>query len=105
TFSENLQRLPRVDDVERIELSDPQGMPAGTIENRPGQSSSLAVYSYLLRKYGEINAGAAGGGVALYAGDTQGAKGNPGKQPNIDRLLTLILTGSFYKGRIIKRPV
>jgi len=50
-FSETLKHLPKVEDVERIELSDAQGMPAGVIENKPGQSGSLAVYNYLLGKY------------------------------------------------------
>ena len=35
-FSETLKHLPKVEDVERIELSDAQGMPAGVIENKPG---------------------------------------------------------------------
>lgn len=103
-FSENLKHLPKVDHVERIELSDPQGMPAGVIENKPGQSGSLTVYSYLLGKYGDINAAAAGEGLKLYGEHTEDAKENPGKHPNIDRLLLLVLTGSFYTGRIIRRP-
>jgi hypothetical protein len=103
-FSENLKHLPKIDQVERIELSDAKGMPAGTIENKPGQSGSLAVYSYLLDKYGDINAAAAGEGLELYAEHTEDAKENPGKHPNIDRLLTLVLTGSFYTGRLVKRP-
>jgi hypothetical protein len=61
------------------------------------------VYSYLLQKYGDINAGAAGEGLQLYAEHTEDAKENPGKHPNIDRLLTLVLTGSFYTGRVVKR--
>jgi hypothetical protein len=104
SFSENLQHLPKVDDVERIELTDAQGMPAGVIENKPGQSGSLAVYHYLLGKFGDINAAAAGEGVALYSEHTEDAKQNPGKHPNIDRLLLLVLTGSFYTGRIVNRP-
>jgi len=103
-FSETLKHLPKVEDVERIELSDAQGIPAGVIENKPGQSGSLAVYNYLLGKYGDINAAAAGEGLQLYGEHTEDAKENPGKHPNIDRLLLLVLTGSFFTGRIIKRP-
>ena len=103
-FSETLKHLPKVEDVERIELSDAQGMPAGVIENKPGQSGSLAVYNYLLGKYGDINAAAAGEGLQLYGEHTEDAKENPGKHPNIDRLLLLVLTGSVFTGRIIKRP-
>jgi hypothetical protein len=102
TFNENLQRLPKVNDVERIELFDAHGLPAGTIENQPGQAGSLAVYYYLLRKYGDINAGAAGEGLHLYAEHAEDARENPGKHPNIDRLLTVVLTGSFYTGRVIR---
>ena len=103
-LSETLKHLPKVEHVERIELSDAQGMPAGVIENKPGQSGSLAVYNYLLGKYGDINAAAAGEGLQLYGEHTEDAKKNPGKHPNIDRLLLLVLTGSFFRGRIIKRP-
>lgn len=103
-FSETLKHLPKVDDIERIELSDAHGAPVGSIENKPGQSGSLAVYNYLLRKYGDINAAAAGEGLQLYGEHTEDAKENPGKHPNIDRLLTLVLTGSFYTGRIVRRP-
>jgi hypothetical protein len=103
-FSENLKHLPKVDQVERIELTDAQGMPAGVIENKPGQSGSLAVYSHLLAKYGHINAAAAGEGLELYGEHTEDAKENPGKHPNIDRLLLLVLTGTFFTGRVVKRP-
>src|SRR5215213_7997317 len=48
SFGENLKHLPKVDDVERIELTDGKGVPAGIIENKPGQSGSLTVYHYLL---------------------------------------------------------
>ncbi len=67
SFGENLKQLPKVDDVERIELTDVKGMPAGVIENQPGQSGSLAVYHYLLGKYGDINAAAAGEGSSSTA--------------------------------------
>ena len=104
TFAENLQRLPKTDDVERIELTDAHGMPAGIIENKPGQSGSLAGYQYLLDKYGDINAAAAGEGLELYGEHAEDAKRNPGKHANIDRLLLLVLTGSSCTGRIVKRP-
>src|SRR6185503_19754212 len=79
SFSENLQRLPKVEDVERIELSDAHGMPAGVIENKPGQTGSLAIYHYLLGKYGDVNAAAAGEGLQLYSAHTEDAKENPCK--------------------------
>ena len=42
---------------------------------------------------------------SLWDGEhTEDARENPGKHPNIDRLLQLVLTGSFFRGRIIKRP-
>jgi len=104
TFEESLKHLPKVDHIERIELSDARGMPAGTIENKPAESGSLAVYNYLLGKYGHINAAAAGDGLQLYGEHTEDAKKHPGRHPNIDRLLQLLLTGSFFAGRIVKRP-
>jgi hypothetical protein len=47
----------------------------------------------LLTKYGVINAAAAAEGLALYAEHTQDARQNPGKHPNIDRLLAIEASG------------
>ena len=64
-----------------------------TIENKPGQAGSLAVYNHLAQIHGAINAEAASQGLAIYAEHTVDARANPGKHPNIDRLIDLIEAG------------
>jgi hypothetical protein len=70
-------------------LLDGDGTVAATIENKPGQTGSLAVYNHLGQIYGAITAEAARKGLELYAEHTEDARQNPGKHPNIDRLLAL----------------
>ena len=59
-------------------------------ENKPGQAGSLAVYAALAAKHGSINAAAAAEGLEAYAEHTTDAEANPGKHPNIDRLIDVI---------------
>ena len=47
SFKENLQLLPSIDDLARIELIDPKGAVVASIENQTGKQGSLAVYQYL----------------------------------------------------------
>jgi len=67
TFKENLQRLPAVDDVQRIDLVDGQGNVVASIENQPGKQGSLAVYQYLKQSFVALDDKAA----------THGAGGDP----------------------------
>lgn len=55
SFAEILKTLPSVAGVERIELVDGAGAVVATIENKPGQAGSVAVYHYLLREHGRID--------------------------------------------------
>lgn len=89
-FAENLKQLPSIANIERLELFDREGKFVATIENKPGQTGSLAVYHHLVRQYGAIDATAATEGLLLYAEHTKDAEKNPGKHPNIDRLLAVI---------------
>lgn len=100
TFAENLATLAPAEHLAGIELRDPDGETA-VIENKPGSQGSLKVYQHLLRKYGRIDARAAAEGIALYAEHTEDARENPGKHPNIDRLLRVLATGAVYEGRLI----
>ena len=76
-FAENLKRLPGVENIEKLELIDPDGKVVATIENKPGQTGSLAVYHHLFRRHGMINASAAMEGLTLYAEHATDARNNP----------------------------
>ena len=88
-FAENLKVLPGVSHLQAISLVDADGNVVATIENKPGQAGSLAVYNHLGQLYGAITAEAAKKGLELYAEHAADAQAHPGKHPNIDRLLTL----------------
>lgn len=96
-FAENLKQLPRVSHLAAIQLLDREGAIAATIENKSGQTGSLAVYNHLGQIYGAITAEAARKGLELYAEHTADARQNPGKHPNIDRLLTLAEGGELLR--------
>jgi len=89
TFKDNLQQLPPVDGIGRIELADGAGAVVATIENQPGKQGSLAVYRYLEQVFGILDAKAAEHGLAVFAEHTPDARERPGAHPNIDRLLAI----------------
>lgn len=90
TFKDNLQQLPPIDGVARIDLVDAQGAVVASIENQPGKQGSLAVYQYLGQAFGGLDARAAEHGLDLFAEHTADARGRPGAHPNIDRLLAIV---------------
>lgn len=92
-FAENLKQLPRISHLTAIRLLDGEGAVAATIENKPGQTGSLAVYNHLGQIYGAITVEAARKGLELFAEHADDARQNPGKHPNIDRLLQLVAEG------------
>lgn len=89
-FNENLQQLPPIDGVQRIDLIDSHGAVVASIENQPGKQGSLAVYQHLKQAFGTLDAKAAGHGLALFAEHTADARNRPGAHPNIDRLLAIV---------------
>lgn len=89
TFAENLKALPGISHLQAIELVDAAGAVVATIENKPGQTGSLAVYNHLGQLYGAITAEAARKGLELYDEHAVDARAHLGKHPNIDRLLEL----------------
>jgi len=103
SFAEVLKTLPAVATIERVELIDGSGKVVATIENKPGQGGSLAVYHHLLRQHGRIDAAASDAGLGLYAEHTEDARRNPGKHPNIDRLLAIAAGGASLSGRVIPK--
>jgi hypothetical protein len=89
-FADNLKQLPGVSHLAAIELIDGDGNRVATIENKTGQTGSLAVYNHLGQTFGAITAEAAKKGLDLYAEHVEDARAHPGKHPNIDRLLQLL---------------
>ncbi len=96
-FSDNLKQLPGISHLAAINLVDEHGAVVATIENKPGQAGSLAVYNHLAQLYGAIGADAAARGLEIYAEHSEDARANPGKHPNIDRLLGLIERGETLR--------
>src|SRR5256885_13237328 len=67
-FSARLQQLPTVTHLAALQLADAQGQVVATIENKPGQTGSLAVYHALAALYGgSITPAAAELGLEWYA--------------------------------------
>lgn len=101
-FSARLQQLPTVTHLSALQLADAQGQVVATIENKPGQTGSLAVYHALAALYGgSITPAAAELGLEWYAEHTQDAIAFPGKHPNIDRLLAWSKGTESYQARLI----
>jgi hypothetical protein len=94
SFNAALKQLPGISHIEAIELIDVSDAVVATIENKSGQTGSLAVYNHLGQIYGAITVEAAKKGLELYCEHTDDARQNPGKHINIDRLLQLVSAGS-----------
>ncbi|MFA7268557.1 MAG: DUF2322 family protein [Sterolibacterium sp.] len=91
SFAENLKQLPGVSHLAELQLLDAEdGSVVATIENKPGQTGSLAIYNHLAQLFGTINADAAKKGLELYAEHAEEARAHPGKHPHIDRLVKLL---------------
>ncbi|MDC7685177.1 DUF2322 family protein [Asticcacaulis sp. BYS171W] len=90
SFRENLQHLPPVTGLARIDLLDATGNVIATIENEPGKQGSLAVYQYLSQCFDTLDAAAAAHGLDLFAEHTADARNRPGAHPNVDRLIGIV---------------
>lgn len=87
-FAERLKTLPPVTHLASLDLLDTRGEVVASIHNRPGQTGSLAVYHALAQQHGGVITPAASAlGLQWYAEHTADAALNPGKHPNIDRLV------------------
>ena len=96
-FADNLKTLPGISHIAALNLIDAADAVAATIENKPGQAGSLAVYNHLAQLYGAISPEAAKKRLELYAEHTEDARANPGKHPNIDRLIGLVERGETLR--------
>lgn len=101
TFKDNLQQLPSIEGVQRIDLIDEQGAVVASIENQPGKQGSLAVYQYLKQAFGALDAKAAEHGLLVFAEHTADARNRPGAHPNIDRLLEIVAGGAPLRIEVI----
>jgi hypothetical protein len=99
-FADTLKTLPEIAG-EMLALTDASGAEVAAIANVPGTAGSFRVYAYLADKYGAINVEAAAEGLAIYAEHTEDASRNPGKHPNIDRLIGLMVSGESLNVRIV----
>ena len=88
-FAENLKKLPGISHLAAVNLLDKTETVVASIENKPGSQGSLAVYNHLAQTYGSINLEAAKKGLEIFAEHTDDARSNPGKHPNIDRLIAI----------------
>jgi hypothetical protein len=102
TFKDNLQQLPSIEGVQRINLIDGAGTVVATIENQPGKQGSLAVYQYLKQAFGTLDAKAAEHGLAVFGEHTADARNRPGAHPNIDRLLAIAAGGAPFGIDVIR---
>jgi hypothetical protein len=96
-FADNLKTLPGISHLAALNLIDAADAVVATIENKPGQAGSLAVYNHLAQLYGAISPDAAKKGLELYGEHTEDARSNPGKHPNIDRLIGLTERGETLR--------
>ncbi|WP_226553720.1 DUF2322 family protein [Celeribacter naphthalenivorans] len=103
SFKENLQNLPSIDGIERLELVNATSDVVASIENQPGKQGSLAVYQYLLATFGVLNAEAAAHGLAVFAEHTEDARNRPGAHPNIDRLFEIQGGGAPLTMRLVAK--
>ena len=97
SFAENLKKLPGISHLTALNLLDAEGNVVATLENKPGSAGSVAVYNHLAQTYGSITVDAAKKGLEIYAEHTEDARTNPGKHPNIDRLIGLIERGETLR--------
>lgn len=101
-FADRLKQLPPVGHLAALQLLDAAGQVLATLENKPGQAGSLAVYHALAQQHsGAITPAAAAEGLLWYAEHTTDARAHPGKHPNIDRLLAWAAGSDSFGVRLL----
>ena len=104
SFADTLKTLPSIAHLAALQLSDAtSGELVATIENKPGQGGSLAVYNHLAQAFGAITPEAAKKGLELYGEHTADARANPGKHPNVDRLIGLVASGKTLTTKAVPK--
>ena len=101
-FADRLQQLPTASHLAALQLLDAKGQVLATLENKPGQAGSLALYAALAALYGgQITPAAATLGLEWYAEHTADAQQFPGKHPNIDRLMAWAQGSEAYGVKLV----
>jgi len=100
-FADRLKQLPSAAHLTSLQVLDAGGQVVATLENKPGQAGSLALYAALAALYGgHITPAAASLGLEWYAEHTADAHAHPGKHPNIDRLVQGAQGSASYEVRL-----
>ncbi|WP_353395890.1 DUF2322 family protein [Hydrogenophaga sp. 5NK40-0174] len=100
-FADRLNSLPSIDHLVSLDLIDPNKNVVATIENKPGKAGSLRLYNGLAAKHGGlITPAAAAEGIEWFAEHTEDARANPGKHPNIDRLIEWAAGDATYSVKL-----
>ena len=101
-FADRVKQLPSASHLAALHLLGADGQVLATLENKPGQAGSLAVYAALAALYGgRITPAAASLGLEWYAEHLADARAFPGKHPNIDRLLAWAEGSQSYAVRTV----
>ena len=104
-FVDTLKTLPGISHLAGLQLIDAvSGDVVDTLENKPGKAGSLAVYHHLVQTYGAITPEAAMRGLELFGEHTADARANPGKHPNVDRLIGLVSSGRTLRAKMVAAP-
>mgnify|MGYP000294735146 FL=1 len=101
SFNMTLDTFANVSHIKQIKLFNSYSHEVGYILNKPGSQGSIKLYNHLFLVFGELNTNAAIEGLNLYCEHVEDAKHNPGKHPNIDRLLDIIKTKETLRMEII----
>lgn len=100
-FKDNLQLLPAIDGIARIDLVDGAGTVVAAIPNETGKQGSLALYNHLAQAFPALDAEAAAHGLALFAEHVPDAQARPGAHPNVDRLLDIAAGGAPLRIEVV----
>ena len=100
-FNDTLATFENINNINEIKLFNANGYEIGNILNIPGSQGSIKLYNHLFLIFGELNTNAAIKGLGLYCEHVEDAKNNPGKHPNIDRLLDIVKTKETLRIEII----
>lgn len=92
TFQEHLATFPDIAHLAGLDVRDAAGQTVHHIPAIEGKLGSLKLYHALYQKHGgQLNPQSAQQGLDWFAEHTADAQTNPGKHPNIDLLLRVIV--------------